>query len=283
MTYNASQKTLTINTTMTGLQPNSTHPVQIEEGTCSSGSAGNVLHHLNDLTADKSGQVNASTTVNNVTTAPPTSGQRINVYNGPGMQSTDEKVSIACGDIKAHTSSGSGVSNNSSNDSSSNNDTSKSEESISSENSTSNSNNDEASTSNNTYAAKLGPTQAANERASGTVALSLTNGTLTVQISAHNLAPNSSHAAHIHEGSCQQIGKVVYDLSPLKADASGNATKTMTFNNVSSIPNNALAAQVHYGTDLSKQETYNPIMCGNVVTGAGQPTQTPQPTPTSTP
>jgi len=290
MTYNPNSKNLAVKAMMIGLMPMSIHPVQIEKGTCSNAGQGTVLYSLNNVTADKIGNVNFNGTVNNVTTPPSTSGLRISVYNGPRMQTTDQKVVIACGDIKPQNKTAS--SDTSNNETASSNDNNTTASSDNSSNSNNNNNNSTSSTTSitnssataaatgtststnpNTYIAHLGYTQSPNEHANGTAVLRLNNGTLTVQFTAHGLVPNSSHAAHLHAGTCQQIGKIVYDLSPLQADSKGNVTKTMTFSHVSSIPNNGLAAQVHYGTDLSKQESYNPIMCGNVVTGSAQTSQ----------
>ncbi len=36
--------------------------------------------------------------------------------------------------------------------------------------------------------------------------------------------PNSEHAGHVHQGTCEKQGAVVYPLTPAKADAQGNAT-----------------------------------------------------------
>ncbi|BCL77920.1 hypothetical protein ccbrp13_03850 [Ktedonobacteria bacterium brp13] len=272
--------------------------MQIEKGTCSNAGQGTVLYSLNNVTADEIGNVNFNGTVNNVTTPPSTTGLRISVYNGPQMQTNVQKVVIACGDIRPQNRTASSTSNSDTASSNDNNTTANGDNSSNSGNSNSSTNSttssNETSTTNssataaatgtststspNTYVAQFGYTQFPNEHANGTAVLGLNNGTLTVQFTAHGLVPNSSHAAHLHAGTCQQIGKILYDLSPIQADSKGNATKTMTFSHVSSIPNNGLAAQVHYGTDLSKQETYNPIMCGNVVTGNAQTSQSSQAT-----
>ena len=111
----------------------------------------------------------------------------------------------------------------------------------------------------------LGITDFPNEAAHGTAHLQVVNGKLTVTLSVQGLVPNTSHAAHIHTGSCISTGGVLYDMSPLQADASGNANKTVTFNNVPNIPTNGWTINVHYTDDLSTQTGYNPILCGNVV------------------
>ncbi len=114
----------------------------------------------------------------------------------------------------------------------------------------------------------LGATNFPNESASGSSRLQVVNGKLTVTLSVRGLVPNSLHAAHIHAGSCASAGNALYNMSPLQANAQGNASKTVTFNNVSSIPASGWAITIHYTNDLSTQTGYNPILCGNVVPSA---------------
>lgn len=104
-------------------------------------------------------------------------------------------------------------------------------------------------------------------RASGTAHLTLSGKTLTVKLTLSGLQPKSSHAAHIHVGSCASQGAVVYPLQNVVADAKGNANVTTTIKNVSSIPSGNWFVNVHYSTDLSTQTGYDPIACGNVVVG----------------
>lgn len=114
--------------------------------------------------------------------------------------------------------------------------------------------------------ATFGPSTSSNENAVGDSKLSVENNTLTVTLNVSGLVPNSTHAAHIHAGNCNYTKKVLYDLSPLQVDINGNATKTMTFSGVSSIPASGWDINVHYSTDLSTQTGYNPVLCGNVTT-----------------
>lgn len=113
--------------------------------------------------------------------------------------------------------------------------------------------------------ATFGPTADPNEHASGSAELRITNQGLIVSLKVSGLVPNSIHAAHIHAGDCTNSGQVLYDLSPLIADANGQVVKTVTFPGVSSIPASGWDINVHNTTDLSTQTGYNPILCGNVV------------------
>jgi hypothetical protein len=111
----------------------------------------------------------------------------------------------------------------------------------------------------------LGATPDPNQHASGLTRLSLTGHDLTVSIDVTGLAPNSRHAAHVHAGTCFSSGGVLYDLSPLVADAQGHASKTVVFHDVASIPTLGWDVNVHLGTDLSTQTGYDPILCGVVL------------------
>src|SRR5215469_13647803 len=70
---------------------------------------------------------------------------------------------------------------------------------------------------------------------------------LAVTIVVRDLAPNSSHAAHIHKGTCEDPGDMLYDFGGITANAHGVATKTLTLkiNNIRAIPRNARIVNVH--------------------------------------
>jgi hypothetical protein len=111
-------------------------------------------------------------------------------------------------------------------------------------------------------------TSAANQNASGNTQLSLANSKLTVKITMSGLAPNSTHMAHIHSGSCTAQGGVLYPLNPVVADAKGNGTSTTTLNKITTIPQTGWYVNVHDGastSDLSTQTGFDPIACGNIV------------------
>jgi hypothetical protein len=108
-----------------------------------------------------------------------------------------------------------------------------------------------------------GPSQ----QATGTAALQVHNGSLTVTVTARHLAPNSSHPEHIHAGSCQQQtpGSIVYMLQPLVADANGNARAVTVLHSVATIPASGWYVNVHRASDLNDPWGFDPILCGNVV------------------
>ena len=96
------------------------------------------------------------------------------------------------------------------------------------------------------------------------------NQTLQVTLSLTGLAPNSTHPAHIHLGSCEQssMGQVVSPLMDVKADAQGNATVTTMINGVKKgIPAPAPKGwfvNVHNGPTLSTELERRWLACGNV-------------------
>src|SRR5579885_2764065 len=98
----------------------------------------------------------------------------------------------------------------------------------------------------------------------GTATLSVVNGTLTVKVIVHGLAPDSMHAAHIHSGTCAKQGAIVHNLTTIKADATGAATVTTTIKNVTSIPTTGWFINIHEGPELTTQTGAAPILCGNV-------------------
>jgi hypothetical protein len=87
---------------------------------------------------------------------------------------------------------------------------------------------------------------------------------LTVKISLTGLAPNSSHAAHIHAGTCAADGAVVYPLNTIVANAEGAATSETTIEHVQKgIPASGWYINIHNGLKMTAIE-HMPIACGNV-------------------
>src|SRR5262249_39680474 len=83
---------------------------------------------------------------------------------------------------------------------------------------------------------------------SGTADLtwSQSDQSLQVQMALTGLAPNSTHAAHIHTGSCAQQGAAIHGLQDIKADGQGKATLNQTITNVEGgIPSSGWYLNVH--------------------------------------
>ncbi len=228
LNWDPSSHILTVKITLTGLAPSSTHPSHIHTGSCSN--QGAVVHPLQNIVADATGNATVTSTISNVMNGIPASGWYVNVHNGPGLSPAEQFLPIVCGDV--------------------------------------------ANSSTSTSAAQsvqvpltAAPGASVGQAASGKAQLSLSGTTLTVTVTLSGLEPNSMHAAHIHKGSCESQGAVIYPLDNVVADASGNANVMTTVNNVSSIPSSGWYVNVHRTTALSTQTGFDPIACGNVILG----------------
>jgi len=111
----------------------------------------------------------------------------------------------------------------------------------------------------------LGPSPSQNQAVSGSAQLTLSDRTLTVTLSLQGMEPKTTHSAHIHSGSCGDQGKVLYNLRPIVADASGKGTATTTIPNVSSMPDIGWYINVHLTTDMTTQTSNDPIACGDII------------------
>lgn len=188
-------------------------------------SNGPAKYTLNDVTGDKVGDGSSTTTIHNVASGVPATGWYILIHNGPGLNTPDQFTPIACANIE----------------------------------------NGATSVQHNQMVwGKLGPTNAANQSAHGNAKLTLNHNTLTVVVTLDGLVPDSAHAAHIHAGSCQSQGGIVYMLNNVVANARGHAQVTTVIHNVQRIPGRGWYVNVHYSTDISTQTGFDPIACGNI-------------------
>jgi CHRD domain len=228
LSWDPSSHTLTVKLSLVGLAPKSIHPAHIHTGSCSN--QGAVVHPLQNVGADDHGMATVTSTVPNVMQGIPASGWYVNVHNGPGLSMADQFLPIVCGDV---------------------------------------SNSSTSTTAAQSLHVMLtaAPSASTGQSAQGRAQLTLSGRTLTVKLTISGLAPNSVHPAHIHAGSCESQGAVVYPLTNVTADASGNATVTTTIPNVSSIPGSGWYVNVHRGPGLSTQTEFDPIACGNVTVG----------------
>ncbi len=80
LNYDPTSKTLNVKTRATGLVAGSAHAIHIHSGSCDS--QGPVKYHLNDLVAGQDGVADATTVIQNVDQAPPTTGWYVNVHLG---------------------------------------------------------------------------------------------------------------------------------------------------------------------------------------------------------
>lgn len=227
ITWDPASQGLTVKISLVGLAPSSTHPAHIHSGSCAK--QGAVVYPLQNVVADAHGVGSSTTVIKNVKTLQPT-GWFLNVHNGPGLSPADQFLPIVCSDLTF-------------------------------------SNISPTSSLSVQVPLTAAPGSSASEVASGTAHLTLSGSTLTVKLTLTGLQPGTSHAAHIHAGSCESQGAVVHPLNNVVADSSGNYNGTTTIKNVSSLPGSGWYVNVHYSTDLSTQTGFNPIACGNVTHG----------------
>jgi hypothetical protein len=234
LAYDASTRTLTVEIRLTGLAPSSVHPAHIHSGLCER--QGPVLYGLNNVQADAKGVADSVTAVPNIKEGGiPDGAWYVNVHNGPNLTPDAQFEPIVCGDV--------------------------------------------ANPGKGTHqVVKLqnGPTPVASppsspdQTASGTADLSIEGGALKVVVTATGLKPSSSHAAHIHLGSCESQGPVLHGLPALTADATGSAHLTTTVPGISSIPVGAWYLNIHRDTMIGLGQTdFDPILCGDIGGSSG--------------
>jgi hypothetical protein len=228
LAYGTATRTLTVELRLTGLAPNSVHPAHIHSGLCER--QGPVAYPLNSVQADGHGVADTVTAIPAIREGGiPDAAWYVNVHNGPNLTPEAQFEPIVCGDV-ANPGRGAHVA----------------------------------------VQLQQGPPPASppgspDQSASGTAQLAIRGGALSVMLDVTGLEPSSSHAVHIHLGSCASQGAVVHALPGLTADARGHATLTATVNNVSSIPTGTWYVNVHRTTAVTAGQTdFDPILCGDV-------------------
>jgi hypothetical protein len=105
---------------------------------------------------------------------------------------------------------------------------------------------------------------------SATMTYDSSHKTLTVTTTASGLAPGSSHAQHIHLGSCAAQGAVKFGLNDLVASPTGTAETTTVVQNAEAPPASGWYLNVHLGSSSQIQQNgqptlyFQPIICGNI-------------------
>jgi len=99
----------------------------------------------------------------------------------------------------------------------------------------------------------------------GQAELRLDGTTLSVNMTAVNLEPGSTHPTYLYAGSCASPGAQLFvALKPLVADGNGNASATSAVANVTQVPSGGWIIMSHRGVNLNSQIDYDPILCGNI-------------------
>ena len=95
--------------------------------------------------------------------------------------------------------------------------------------------------------------------------------TLTVTVNASGLTPGP-HAAHLHDGTCERQGQVLYMLTDLVANSQGKVTDAVrVFTNVTTpIPASGWYLNIHQGNSanilIKGNPTiyFRPLLCANI-------------------
>lgn len=228
LTWDPNSHLLAVIVSATGLAPSSTHPEHIHGGTCASNPMGPILYTLNPLIADAHGDGTSVTNIKGVMNGIPASGWYVNVHNGPTLNMDLEARPIACGTVY---------------------------------------NNNTSAHGKQSVNLALGATMNPDESVHGSAQIQIENNKVIVTMNVSGLAPNTTHMAHIHAGTCQAQGAVVYPLQPVGANAQGNATSTTVINNAQNFSASRLYINIHEAATmngLTTQTGFNPIACGNI-------------------
>lgn len=229
LAWDATNQTLQVNVAVSGLAPNSTHPMHIHAGNCANSANATMVFALNSLQADAHGVGSSRTSIAGVTGGIPAQGWFLNIHNGPTLADALQARSIACADIANTHSSG---------------------------------------TANQTIQLALHSTTVPDEAVQGSASIQLTQNGVVVKVVVHGLVPGTTHMAHIHSGTCASQGGVLFALQTVTADQAGNGTSTTTIRSIKTLPLTALYINVHEaGTmnGMSVQQGFNPISCGDIV------------------
>ncbi|HEY4035553.1 MAG TPA: CHRD domain-containing protein [Ktedonobacteraceae bacterium] len=307
--WSQTNHTLVVTVVASGLAPNSTHPDAIHNGSsggCTSSTHGDVVYGLNPVNADSTGKGTSVTTIPNVQQGIPGQGWYIDMHNGPQLSDNGQQERIACASIinpnalipaPLPTTSGNPPTTTVNTIINNESPVQTSHGPISNEAPPQPPNGSppppSSITNDQVVNVPLGGSADDDQSISvGAVELSLArkSGQLTVKIFLYRLAPKSTHVAHIHNGSCESQGSVLYPLSPVHADSVGFGTSTTVVKNVSSIPSSGWYVNVHRASSkdgLSSQTGFDPIACVDVSTSnSTTPGSTPTPSgpaPTPTP
>ena len=102
-----------------------------------------------------------------------------------------------------------------------------------------------------------------NTGASGTILLAKGDATVMLELQITGLAADSQHVSHIHVGSCQQTGPIIYALNPVIADGTGVADTKSLVHATYPPASGHWYVVVHAGPDMQgANATY--LLCGDL-------------------
>jgi hypothetical protein len=99
--------------------------------------------------------------------------------------------------------------------------------------------------------------------AAGKIRVAATPTSTTIELMITGLAANSSHISHVHSGSCQQPGGILYALNQVIADGTGAADTPTTIQVKYPPASGHWYVVVHSGPDMQGSNAVY-LMCGNL-------------------
>jgi hypothetical protein len=99
--------------------------------------------------------------------------------------------------------------------------------------------------------------------AKGTITVTNTPPSLTVELKITGLQAGSIHVSHIHIGTCTARGGIVRALNPVVADSQGGADTKTTVNLQYPPASGHVYVVVHYGPDMVGTNSKY-LLCGNL-------------------
>jgi hypothetical protein len=100
-------------------------------------------------------------------------------------------------------------------------------------------------------------------RATGTITVTTQSDLLSVELKITGLQSTSSHISHVHAGSCQKHGGIVFALNQVVASGDGTADVKTTFKARFPPATGTYYAVVHAGPDMQGTNS-NYLLCGNL-------------------
>ena len=99
--------------------------------------------------------------------------------------------------------------------------------------------------------------------AAGTIVLTKGEGSMTLELQIKGLAVDSVHVSHVHTGSCEQPGGIIFALNQVVADGTGMADTRTTVHATYPPASGHWYVVIHAGPDMQgTNATY--LLCGNL-------------------
>jgi hypothetical protein len=100
-------------------------------------------------------------------------------------------------------------------------------------------------------------------KAAGTITVFATATMVTIELHITGLAPDSSHVSHVHSGSCQKVGGIIFALNQVVVDGNGDADTRTTLQAKYPPATGHWYVVVHAGPDMQGSNSAY-LLCGNL-------------------